>query len=120
MTKTETISRDAATLAETYFKAWLEKDWTTLRSILADDCTFEGPLASLDNADDCVKGLKGMSEIVTDIVVQKRVADSSDVLTWFDLHTKVADPAPTANWSHAEKGKITAIHVTFDPRPLVG
>ena len=41
-----------------------------------------------------------------------------NVLTWFDLHTSVADPAPTANWSHVENGKITSINVTFDARPL--
>jgi hypothetical protein len=40
------------------------------------------------------------------------------VLTWFDLHTSVVPPAPTANWSHLEDGKITAIRVTFDARPL--
>jgi hypothetical protein len=59
-----------------------------------------------------------MSRIVTDIVVQKRFADEPDFLTWFDLHTSVAPPCPTANWSHVENGKITRIRVTFDPRPL--
>jgi hypothetical protein len=46
------------------------------------------------------------------------VVDGADVLTWFDLHTSVVPPAPTANWSHLEDGKITAIRVTFDARPL--
>ena len=40
------------------------------------------------------------------------------MLTWFDLHTTVAAPCPTANWSHVKDGKITAIRVTFDARPL--
>jgi hypothetical protein len=30
----------------------------------------------------------------------------------------VAPPCPTANWSHVENGKITAIQVTFDARDL--
>jgi len=107
-----------ATLAETYFRAWKEKDWRTLRSVLADDASFRGPLASLDDADSCLKGLQGMSEIVTDIVIHKMWVDGADVLTWFELHTSVAPPAPTANWSHVENGKITAIRVTFDARPL--
>jgi hypothetical protein len=50
--------------------------------------------------------------------VQKRFVDGPDVLTWFDLHTSVAPPYPTANWSHVENGKITRIRVAFDPRPL--
>lgn len=112
------MAEDPRTLAATYFRAWKDKDFDTLRSILADDVTFAGPFAQLDNAEDCVKGLQGMSQIMTDIVVHKRFVDGPDVLTWFDLHTSVALPVPTANWSHVENGKITAIRVTFDPRPL--
>lgn len=59
-----------------------------------------------------------MSEIVTDIVIKKTFVDGPDVLTWFDLHTSVADPVPTANWSHTEESKITRIQVIFDARPL--
>ena len=107
---------DPRTVAETYFRAWKDRDFTTLRGVLADDVTFAGPLATLDNADDCVKGLEGMSQILDDIVVQHVFVDGPDVLTWFDLHTTVAPPAPTANWQHVEDGRITAIRVAFDPR----
>lgn len=109
---------DTATVAATYFQAWRDHDWDTLRSILADDVSFRGPLASLDDADSCLDGLKGMSQIMTDVVVKKVFVAGDDVLTWFDLHTSVADPAPTANWSHVENGRITRIDVTFDARPL--
>jgi hypothetical protein len=105
-------------LAETYIAAWKAKDFKTLRSILADDATFNGPLAHLHSAEDLIDGLRQMSEIVTDIVVHKRLADDTDAITWFDLHTSVAPPVATANWSHVENGKITRIEVTFDARPL--
>ena len=111
---------DSRTVAATYFRAWKERDFATLRGILADDVTFSGPLATLDNADDAVKGLTGMAEILDDIVVRHVFVDGPDVLTWFDLHTTVAPPAPTANWQHIEDGRITSIRVTFDPRPLTG
>ena len=113
-------SNDPRAVAETYFRAWKERDFAGLRAILADDVGFQGPLATLDNADDCVKGLEGMSQILDDIVVQHVFVDGPDVLTWFDLHTTVAPPAPTANWQHIEDGKITRIRVTFDPRALTG
>jgi hypothetical protein len=113
------VTDDAGTLAAIYVRAWKGGDFDTVRSILADDVSFIGPFAELDNADDCVDGLRKLSEIVTDIVVHKRLADESDALTWFDLHTSVAPPVPTANWSHAEAGKITRIRVAFDPRPLL-
>jgi ketosteroid isomerase-like protein len=111
---------DARSVAATYFRAWQERDFVTLRRILADDVTFQGPLATLDNADDCVKGLQGMAEILDDVAVQHVFVDGPDVLTWFDLHTTVAPPAPTANWQHVEDGRITAIRVAFDPRALTG
>ncbi len=109
---------DAKTIAAAYFEAWKAKDFDTYRSLLADDVDFDGPMAHVHGADDCVEGIKGMSKIVTDIVVQKVFVDGADVLTWFDLHTSAAKPLPTANWSHVEDGKITRIKVAFDPRPI--
>ena len=106
------------TVAATYFRAWKARDFETLRAILAEDVTFRGPLGTADDADSCVRGLQGMAQILDDIVVHHVFVDGSDVLTWFDLHTTAAPPAPTANWSHVENGKITRIRVTFDPRAL--
>lgn len=104
-----TTMTTAAQLAETYFTAWTAGDFDTLRSILADDCTFARPLAVIDNADDCVAGLQGMSEIVTDIVVATRLAADHDVIIWFDLHTSIAPPTPTAKWSRVEDDRIMRI-----------
>ena len=112
------MADDTAAVAAAYFDAWKAHDFDRLRSLLADDVDFAGPLARLDNADDCVAGLTGMSKIMTDIVVHKVFVDGPDVLTWFDLHTSVADPVPTANWSHVEDGRITRIRVAFDARQL--
>jgi limonene-1,2-epoxide hydrolase len=105
-------------IATTYFDAWKAKDFDTLRSVLADDVTFRGPLGTADGAEECLQGLRGMSQMITDIVIHKIFVDGSDVLTWYDLHTTEADPAPTANWSHLENGKITTIQATFDARPF--
>ena len=90
------MSADPGALAAAYFDAWLARDFETLRSLLADDVSFRGPLATIEGADDCVAGLRGMSQIMTDIVVHKRWVDGQDVITWFDLHTTVAPTAPTA------------------------
>jgi hypothetical protein len=112
-------TRDPDQLAVTYVEAWLAKDFDTLRSTLADDATFRGPLGQADSGDECVAGLPGLREIVTDIVVQKRWVDGPDVITWFDLHTTIAPPVATVNWSHVEDGRIKTIRATFDPRPLL-
>ncbi len=106
-------------LAETYFTAWESKDFDTLRSILADDATFRGPLGTADDGDACVAGLSGMAQILERIDVTRRWVDGDDVITWFDLHTSVAEPCPVVNWSRVRDGRIAEIRVTFDPRPLI-
>ncbi len=113
------MTDEPTTLAASYFQAWKARDFATLRSVLADQATFRGPLGGADSADECVAGLEQMSQILADIVIHKVFADGPDVLTWFDLHTTIAPPAATANWSHIDNGKISAIRVTFDPRAIV-
>lgn len=110
---------EASELAGRYFDAWQARDEQTLSEILAEDVTFRGPLGTADGRTECIAGLMGMLGIVTAIEVQARVADEHDVITWFDLHTTAAAPAPTANWSHVENGQITRIRVAFDPRGIV-
>jgi ketosteroid isomerase-like protein len=105
-------------IAENYFRSWRDGDFETLRSLFADEVTFRGPLGSADGAEECVAGMRGMHQMITDIVVDKIFVTGDDVLTWYDLHTKEAPPMPTANWSHVENGRITEIRAVFDPRPL--
>jgi ketosteroid isomerase-like protein len=107
-------------IATAYFDSWRAKDFGAFRALLAEDATFDGPLATIEGADKLVAGIEGMSKITTDIVVERMVADGSDVLTWFALHTSVAPPTPVANWIHVEDGLIARVRVTFDPRPIVG
>lgn len=107
-------------LAETYFRAWRDRDADALRAALSDDVTFAGPMATLTGVDDVVAGLMGLAAATTRLEVRKRLADGDDVITWFELSTADAGPLPTANWSHVEDGRISAIRVAFDPRPLLG
>jgi ketosteroid isomerase-like protein len=107
---------DPAALATTYVAAWQEHDWARLRSVLADDVTFRGPLGRADSADECIAGLRAMARTLDHIDVRARLSDDTQVITWFDLHSTVAPPTPTANWTQVRDGKITAIRVAFDPR----
>ena len=113
------MSVDPASLAAAYFDSWKAKDFDTLRSLLSDDATFRGPLGTAANAEECIAGLRGLRQILTDVVIHKMLADQHDVMTWFDLHTSVAPPAPVVNWMHCVDGKVRAIRVTFDPRELI-
>jgi len=106
--------------ASIYFEAWQARNFARLRSVLADDVDFVGPLGRARGGDECLRGLEGMSQIMTGIEVRKVFTDGPDVLTWYDLATSVADPVPVANWMHVEDGKITRIRVAFDARGIAG
>ena len=115
-----TSNNEPTAIMATYFDCWRKGDLATLRTILADDFSFRGPLGQVDNADDGVEAIRGLARMTTDIVVRKVFADGPDVLTWFELHTTAAPPVPVANWSHVDGGKIDRVRATFDPRPLLG
>jgi hypothetical protein len=111
---------DSTSIASKYFSYWREQDFDALRSVLADDVTFRGPLGTADGVDECVAGLRGMSQMMTGIDISVMVAECADVITWYDLHTKHAPPVPTANWMHLSGERITRIRAAFDPRPILG
>ncbi|GGL88860.1 nuclear transport factor 2 family protein [Nakamurella endophytica] len=113
------MSNDPRDVAATYFRAWQARDFDTLASILRDGVTFRGPLGAADGVQECLAGLRGMAQGITEIRVLKMWVDGPDVLTWYDLHTAGAPPAPTANWMHVEDGGIARIRATFDPRDLL-
>ena len=115
-----TDDHSAAAAAATYFDAWLAGDFDRLRSVLADDADFAGPMGQAHGADECLRGLKGLAKIMTGIEIRKVFTAGSDVLTWYEMTTAVADPVPVANWMHVEDGKITQIRAAFDPRGIAG
>ncbi|MFF2191862.1 nuclear transport factor 2 family protein [Streptomyces sp. NPDC058157] len=115
MTKTQS----ARELAETYFTAWEAGDFDTMGGLLAEDVDFVGALGTAQGTQEALAGLKGLGQVLERIDVKVRVAEGDEVITWFDLCTTVAPPAPTANWMHVADGKITRIRVTFDPRGLL-
>lgn len=114
-----TTTKTARELAETYFTAWEAGDFDTLRGLLAEGVDFVGALGTASGVEEALAGLKGLGQVLEKIDVQVRVAEGDEVITWFELHTKVAAPTPTVNWMHVDDGKVTRIRVTFDPRALL-
>lgn len=113
------MADDARTVVSTYYNAWKKNDFTTMRSVLSDRMDFAGPIDKFDSADAFQETVRALTqEIVTEVVVHKMFVDGADVLTWYDLHTKIAPPAPVAEWSHVEGGKITMVRAVFDARPF--
>ncbi|WP_134321814.1 nuclear transport factor 2 family protein [Cumulibacter soli] len=106
-------------IAELYFACWSAGDPLPLRPVLAPDVTFDGALGSTRGPDEFLDGLAGMFAATTANEVLLRLASEQDVVTWSEL--TIADKAPmqVANWTHVKAGKISAVRVTFDPRPML-
>jgi limonene-1,2-epoxide hydrolase len=112
------MADDPASVATAYFDAWKADDFDTMRSMVADEVRFEGPLATLVGAEEYMEGIRGLSQIISEIVIRKTFVDGQDVLTWYEMRTTVASPVAVANWLHVEEGKITSLRVAFDAREL--
>ena len=111
-------AKDPRSVVDTYFAAWKTNDFATMRSVLDDRLDFAGPIDQFQSADAYQQAIQGLSQMKTDLVMRKTFVDGSDVLTWYELHTRIAPPSPVAEWSHVENGKITMVRVVFDARPF--
>ena len=69
------MSDDARKVVETYFNAWKNNDFATMRSVLDDKVGFAGPIDRFNNADAYQKAIQGLSQIKTDIVTRKTFVD---------------------------------------------
>lgn len=106
-------------LAALYFDCWERADFTDLSDHLADDVTFDGPMANLAGRDACLAGLSGLAGATTSLTVRRRLADDTGVMTWFDLAVGTAEATPVVNWCECADGRIRRIRVTFDPRGIL-
>jgi hypothetical protein len=113
------MSADPRALAAAYFDAWRAADVPRLRSILADDVSFSGPLAQVDGADEYADSIRGLFQATEKVVVHRMWVDGEDVLTWFDLHMPGAPATAVAQWCHVQNGKVKRVQVTFDPRGIL-
>ena len=98
----------AAKAAAIYFEAWQARDFARLRSVLANDVEFAGALGQVTGVDECLRGLEGLSRIMTGIEIRKVFTDGPDVLTWYDMATSVAEPVPVANWMQVPAARSPA------------
>lgn len=105
--------------AEAYFDAWQHKDVEGLRPLMAPDVTFVGTLGRANGVDEVLAGLSGLAAATTSLEVHQRLAGPTDVMTWFELAVGGSEPTPTVNWTTVEDGRIVAVRVTFDPRPIL-
>lgn len=104
-------------IAELYFRCWEAADFEPLRPHLHPEVTFDGVLGSTRGVEEFIQGVTGLAKATEQLEVRARLADESDVMTWFRLVVG-GGATEVVNWSHLDGDLLRAVRVTFDPRPL--
>jgi ketosteroid isomerase-like protein len=110
---------DARTVVDRYFAAQQEKDFAMMSTLLHDDVSFKGALGATDTAEDYINGIKQMTATMTGMKRHVIAAEGEEVLQVYDLI--LATPPVTltvAQGFTVRDGRIAALRVYFDPRPL--
>ncbi len=112
---------NARDVVDRNFTALARKDFAAMRPLLHDDVSFKGALGTTDGADDYISGLQQMMAAMTGMERRVIFAEGEDVCQIYDL--TLAEPPvtlPIAQWLTVRDGRIAALRVYFDPRPLFG
>jgi hypothetical protein len=91
----------------------------TIRNLLTDDFTFQGPLMTASNADDFIKQLEGMgSNMEMQAEIHCLIDDGERVAALYDFRGPHGNIS-FAEWYWIKRDKISAIKLHYDPRPLL-
>lgn len=113
---TATTTRE---LADRYFAALARRDLNALRALLHGDLAFTGPLATLDNADDYLRGIAHITANMTGLERRIAAVEGDSVLQFYDVTLdKPAVTLPVAEWLRFRDGRIAEIRLVLDARPL--
>ena len=101
-------------VAEAYFDAWRTRDANAMRTILADDVHFEGPLGRADDADGVIAGFARLAAVPAEGPDVKRLwVDGNETLTWFEMHQEGVPSMTACNWLTAKDGKVAYIRIFY-------
>ena len=103
------MATDARAVVETYFNAWKDNDFPKMRAVLADNVDFAGPIDHFDNADAYQQAIRALSQMKTGIAIHKTFVDGPDVVTWYELHTKIAPPAAVCDRMPADARRLELV-----------
>jgi hypothetical protein len=102
-----------------YFDAWSEGDIAAVRTYLADDVTFAGPIKRGDTAEEYLDALGGFRKLITDGNNLISALYGINEATLIYVSQTVAGPIRIAEHLRLVNGKISSITLILDPTPLL-
>ena len=111
----EYITADSKALVLSFIKLINEEQFDEARNLAHDNMTFKGVLGSRDSADAYFNDMKNMK---LKYKIIKAFAEGNDVCVLYDLDMSGLTIFG-CGWYQVEQGKVTALKVVFDPRPVL-
>jgi hypothetical protein len=113
-------SHDNLTVAESYYKAILAKDFDKMSSHLHDNVLFISPLSEMHGKAAAVTAAKNFGGILQDIQIRSRFASHNQIMFAYDMIA----PAPIGRFRAAVLMEFTdrlisKIELFYDARPFV-
>jgi ketosteroid isomerase-like protein len=119
MTAKELQMNNGRDVVDRYFGALTTRDLTTVRTLLHDDLTFTGPMATLASADDYLRGLEHITAGILRMERRGVVGDGNDIVQIYDVVLNDGT-VPVAEWLRLRDRRIASIEMMLDPRPFAG
>lgn len=105
------------TIARAYLDAVGDKDLATVRSLLAPDISFVGPVMTIAGVDDVVEALRRIGAIHVRNDVQRVFVDGDEVCVIYDFVTDTVGSVPTIEWLRIVDGRIASVKLYYDQLP---
>ena len=118
---TSMATNNAREIVDRYFAAMAEKDFATIRTLVHDDVTFKGAMGTTNGAEEYIGGLQQTLANMREVRRHVIAVEGENVFQVYDLIMGELDVSlPVAQWLLVRDGRIAALQVFFDPRPLMG
>lgn len=101
-------------VAVAYLEAWASGDMATAAKYLAEDVTFEGPMAQATGAQAVLNAISGFSELLTDLRILAAAGDDEQAIVMYEMVTAAFGTLRTAEHLLVSGGRIYASRLVFD------
>lgn len=108
---------DVVEAAVSWVRFFVRQDFESLRGVLSENFTFEGPLLKANSADEYIKALEADVSVPGEAVVENAM-QQGDQVTLFYRYRKPGVEVSMAQWFEIEDGLVKASRVWFDASPF--
>lgn len=112
-------SSTPADLARTFTQAWTSRDMDTAAGYVADDVTFDGPMAGhISGKPAYMEGLARFASSVTGLTILAAYGDDTQALIMYNVATAPSGTLTCAELLTFRDGKIASDRLVFDTYPV--